>query len=172
MDRTRNDGLGGRNAAVVEIVEVEPSQASTLRNLFQFYQYDFSEIEGARVGADGRFHHLEDVEFQYGYFIRVDRDLAGFALVNRKASRLVEGEKVWWMEEFFVMRHHRRAGVGRRAAYLVIERHPGMWELTETPNNGSAIAFWRGVLARYAYEDVEYDDPKWGRRPLQRFSTR
>jgi predicted acetyltransferase len=142
----------------------------TLRNLFQYYEYDFSEIEGARVGDDGRFHQLEKAEFEHAYFFKVDRGLAGFALVNRKASRVIDGEMVWWMEEFFVMRRYRRASLGRRAAQTVIERHPGTWELTQTPNNHAAIGFWRTVLAAYAYDEVEIDDPKWGPRPLQRFS--
>jgi predicted acetyltransferase len=115
--------------------------SSALRNLFSFTSYDFSEIEGARVGDDGRFHQLEKVEFEQAYFFKVDRGLAGFALVNRKASRVMDGEMVWWMEE-----------------------------LTQTPNNHAAIAFWRAVLAAYAYDEIEIHDPKWGPRPLQRFS--
>jgi predicted acetyltransferase len=155
----------------VEVVAVSPSEMSTLRNLFQFYEYDFSEIEGARVGDDGRFHQLERAGFEQAYFFKVDRALAGFALVSRKTSRLTDGEMVWWMDEFFVMRHYRRTSLGRRAAQAVIERHPGTWELTQTPNNHAAIAFWRAVLAAYAYDEVEIDDPKWGPRPLQRFSS-
>jgi predicted acetyltransferase len=172
VNNTFDDGTDGRTSAIVRIVEVEAAQRGTLSNLFQFYEYDFSEIEGARVGDDGRFHHLEDAESEHAYFIQVGKDLAGFTLVNRKESRVVEGEAVWWMEEFFVMRSHRRAGVGGQAAHLVVARHPRIWEVTETPNNAAAIAFWRRVLAKYAYEEVEFDDPKWGRRPLQRFSTR
>jgi predicted acetyltransferase len=159
-----------RPPALVEVVAVSPNERGTLRNLFQFYEYDFSEIEGARVGDDGRFHQLEKVEFEQAYLFKVDRGLAGFALINRKASRVMDGEIVWWMEEFFVMRRYRRASLGRRAAQAVIERHPGTWELTQTPNNHAAIAFWRAVLAAYAYDEVELNDPKWGPRPLQRFS--
>ena len=160
-----------RAPALVEIVAVLSTETSTLRNLFQFYEYDFSEIQGARVAKDGRFHHLDNAAFEHAYFIHANGDIAGFALVNRKASRVVDGEVVWWMEEFFIMRRYRRASLGRQAAQLVIARHPGTWEVTETPNNTAAIAFWRRVLATYAYEEVEFVDPKWGPRPLQRFST-
>ena len=111
--------------AHIEIVEVLPTDTTTLRNLFQLYQYDFSEIEGGKVADDGRFHHLDNAKFDHGYFIRTDGDLAGFALVDRKTSRIVAGEAVWWMGEFFVMRRFRRASIGQRAAQLVIERHPG-----------------------------------------------
>jgi predicted acetyltransferase len=165
-------GVTRQAAALVEIVAVSSTEISTLHNLFQFYEYDFSEIETASVAGDGRFHQLDHAEFEHAYFIQADRDLAGFALVNRRPSSVVDGETVWWMEEFFIMRGHRRGALGRRAAHLVIERHSGTWEVTQTPNNSAAIAFWREVLTIYAYEEVEYDDPKWGRRRLQRFSIR
>ena len=162
---------GTRCDAVIEVVVVLPAEMSTLRNLFQFYEYDFSEIERLTVGPDGRFHHLDDVEFEHAYFMRIDGDLVGFALVNRKPSHVVNGEAVWWMEEFFIMRGYRRASFGRQAAHQVIARHPGTWEVTETPNNSAAIAFWRSVTSGYEYEEVEFNDPKWGRRPLQRIVT-
>ena len=165
-----DDGVAQGAPALVKIVEVLSAEISTLRNLFQFYEYDFSAIEAALVGDDGRFHQLEKAEFEHAYLFKVDRGLAGFALVNRKASRVMDGERVWWMQEFFVMRRYRRASLGRRAAQTVIERHPGTWELTQTPNNHAAIGFWRTVLAAYAYDEVAIDDPKWGPRPLQRFS--
>jgi predicted acetyltransferase len=171
ISRMSDEGAAHCAPAPVEIVAVLSTEISTLRNLFQFYQYDFSEIEGARVGEDGRFHHLDNAAFEHAYFIQANGDLAGFALVNRKASHVVDGEVVWWMEEFFIMRRYRHASLGRQAARLVIDRHRGTWEVTQTPNNIAAIAFWRRVLAAYAYEEVEFIDPKWGPRPLQRFST-
>jgi predicted acetyltransferase len=164
--------MTSRSPATVDIVVVSPSEMSTLRNLFQLYEYDFSAIETARVGEDGRFHQLDNAAFDQAYFVRADGDLAGFALVNRKPSKVVDGESVWWMEEFFILRRYRRASVGQQAALLVIGQHPGTWEVTETPNNGAAIAFWRRALAPYSYDEVQFDDPKWGPRPLQRFRTR
>jgi predicted acetyltransferase len=166
-----DEGVAHRAPAPVEIIAVSSTEIGTLRNLFQFYEYDFSEIEEASVAEDGRFHQLDNTAFEQAYFIQANGELAGFALVNRKASHVVDSEVVWWMEEFFIMRRYRRASLGRHAAHLVIDRHPGTWEVTETPNNTAAIAFWRRVLAAYAYEDIEFVDPKWGPRPLQRFST-
>ena len=163
---------GTRRDAAIDVVVVPPTEMTTLHNLFQFYEYDFSDIERIPVGPDGRFHHLDNVEFEHAYFIKIDGDLGGFALVNRKPSRVVDGEAVWWMEEFFIMRGYRRASFGRRAAHQLMARHPGVWEVTETPNNSVAIAFWRSVCAAYQSEEVEFTDPKWGRRPLQRIVTR
>ncbi len=167
-----DDRLSAVVPARVEIVAVAPGEMTTLRNLFQFYEYDFSEIEGAAIGDDGRFHQLEHAEFERAYFVRADGALAGFALVNRRASRVIDGEAMWSMQEFFIMRRYRRASAGRHAAHAVIERHPGVWEVTQTPTNRAALAFWRAVLAPYGYTEHEFNEPKWGSRNLQRFSTR
>jgi predicted acetyltransferase len=146
--------------------------SGTLRNLLQLYQYDFSEIEPVAIDRDGRFHQLDELECDHGYFITIEGTIAGFALVNHQPSRLDDGENVWWMSEFFVMRRYRRSGVGAHAARHVLHRHPGVWEITETPSNAAAVAFWRNVLAPYGYEEMTFDDPTWGRRSLQRFTIR
>ena len=156
----------------VEVALVSADDLAALSNLFQFYIYDFSEMMGPAISGDGRFHQLDGESYDQAYFVRVDGALAGFALVSRGPSRVIEGESTWWMEEFFVMCRHRRASVGRRAAHLVFERHPGTWEISEVAKNGPAIAFWRRVLAAYGCEEVVWNDPKQGLRPLQRFTAR
>jgi predicted acetyltransferase len=168
---THDAQVSAGGGSIVEVVEVDAMQMNTLRNLFQFYEYDFSEIEPSSVGNDGRFHQLDAVTFDHAYLFRVNNDFAGFALVNRQASCLNPGETVWWIKEFFVMRQYRHRGTGRQAAHLVIGRHPGTWEVTQTPKNRAATAFWQKALAVYSYNDMEIIDAKWGRRPLQRFST-
>jgi len=160
------------DADSIAVVPMLADDIGTLRNLLQLYQYDFSEIEPVAIDRDGRFHQLDQLEFDHGYFITADTAIAGFALVNRQPSRLDDGENVWWMTEFFVMRRYRRFGVGAHAARHVLERHPGLWEITETPNNVAAVAFWRNVLAPYGFEEVTFDDPTCGRRALQRLTIR
>ena len=164
------DDRPARRTASVEIVAVTPAGMSALRNLFQFYEYDFSEIEAAWCCCGWPLSSARQRPVRSGVVIQADGHLAGFALVNRQTSHVIDGEAVWWMEEFFIMRGYRRTSLGRQAAQLVIERHPGTWEVTQTPNNHAALAFWHNVLAAYGYEEFEFDDPKMGRRPLQRFS--
>ena len=159
-----------RPAAEVTITVIAQGDSGTLANLLQLYQYDFSEIEPSDVATDGRFHQLDDVAFQHGYLIHVDGALAGFALVNREPSRVVGGEAVWWMAEFFILRRFRRASIGARAAHLVIDAHPGTWEITQTPRNAIARSFWQKVLAPFGGQELLAEDPIRGRRPLQRFS--
>ena len=154
----------------VTVVPIGPGDEGPLANLLQLYQYDFSEIEPSDVASDGRFHQLDDVAFQHAYLVYAGGQLAGFALVGRDASHAVDGATVWSMAEFFILRRYRRASVGTRAARLVIERHPGTWEITQTPHNGGALAFWRRALVPYAFEERSFDHAGGGRRSLQRFS--
>ena len=155
---------------MVAVVAASAGEEGTLSNLLQLYQYDFSEIEPSDVAADGRFHELDDVSFQHAYLVYAGGQLAGFVLVSRHASYAVAGDTVWSMAEFFVLRKYRRASIGTHAAHLVIDRHPGRWEITQTPNNTVALAFWRKALERYGFEELSYDHPRGGRGSLQRFS--
>lgn len=50
------------------------------------------------------------------------------------------------MAEFFVVRKHRRSGVGRSAAAECFRRFPGRWQIHEIAANEAAIAFWRAVI--------------------------
>jgi predicted acetyltransferase len=155
----------------VNLVAAEhwPEQQA-LHRLLQLYQYDFSEIETVPVGSDGVFHQLDDARWDMGYLITVDSQLAGFALISRQASRIEPGATVWWMNEFFVMRGFRRTGVGRTAAHDILRRHPGGWEITQTPNNTAATTFWRAVLRPYDARECEYDEVDGTRRPLFAFN--
>jgi predicted acetyltransferase len=90
---------------------------------------------------------------------------------EKQPSKIEPDTLVWFIQEFFILRRYRRMGLGRTAANLVIQRHPGTWEVTETPSNGGAIAFWRAILRTYQCRELSFDDPKWGQRPLQRFSS-
>jgi predicted acetyltransferase len=51
--------------------------------------------------------------------------------------------------EFFVIRRHRRSGVGRRAAFLLWHSLPGKWTVRVSEGNAGALAFWRGVVSEY-----------------------
>ena len=44
-----------------------------------------------------------------------------------------------------MLRKHRRAGVGTRAAHAAFCRHPGQWEVPVVAYNPAALHFWRQV---------------------------
>lgn len=57
-------------------------------------------------------------------------------------------------EQFFVLKRHRRTGVGRALARHVFSAHPGRWEVGEMFDNLSAQAFWRRVISEVARGEV------------------
>ncbi|MEO7026077.1 MAG: GNAT family N-acetyltransferase [Caulobacteraceae bacterium] len=124
-----------------------------LENLTQLYIHDFSEHwAGSKRGElddAGRFdpYPLDSYWREDGrmpLLVRVNGKLAGFALVNRWSP---SGQGVDRnMAEFFIVRKHRRAGVGAAAAGAIFERYPGSWETAVTRRNIGAHAFWNKVI--------------------------
>ena len=106
------------------LVKVELPDKFVLRNLFQLYQYEFSEIEEpafADVNEHGLYDYTKYLDHywteddRHPFLIRVDGKLAGFTLVQ-EYSYLNATEKTHCIAEFFVMRRYRLHGVGEQVA--------------------------------------------------------
>ena len=66
--------------------------------------------------------------------------------------------------EFFVLRKHRRTGVGTRAAHEVFRRFPGRWEVPVASYNIPALRFWRNVVRAMpaaALQEHAGDGQRW-----------
>lgn len=158
-------------------VEVRPAGLADkplIEGLFQFYAYDFSELEPAgskdfAFDADGR---LEPYPYMDAYWseadrwpllIRVGEEPAGFALVNTHSHRGGAVERN--MAEFWVARKHRRGGVGAQALRQILALHPGRWEVAVAERNTAATAFWPHAIAAApnvsALERLEGDGEHW-----------
>ena len=143
-----------------------PERRQTLANLFQLYVHDFSEqwagTERGELGEDGLFEDSPGPDAyrtepgRDSFLIRADGRLAGFVLVNRHSHCGLPLDHA--VAEFFVVRKHRRGGVGRAAALAAIAPRPGQWELAVARRNTGALAFWRGVAAEVAAGPVDEFD--------------
>jgi len=128
-----------------------------LANLLQLYLHDstdFRDLELTRHGTYGYrwLDHYFTEPGREAYFITVDDALAGFALARND----VEPEGAWNISEFFVVRTHRRQGVGGIAAHALMVRHPGIWTLSFDHANDPAARFWPGVTESVANGRVEW----------------
>jgi predicted acetyltransferase len=154
-------------------------QKPVLENLFQLYAHDFSEQWVGRADGelqeDGRFapySHLDSYWTEPDrtpYLIRTDGHLAGFALINRFSHSGLPLD--FAVAEFFVVRKHRRGGVGFAAATEIMRARPGLWELAVARKNTAALPFWREVAAAIAgpsVEEIDRDDGLWN-GPILRF---
>ena len=137
---------------LIAVLPVPSSQRTLLEHLLQLYLHDFSELAPrhtvyGEVDADGLFPYPPGLDSYWQepgrvpLLIRADGAIAGFALLNRWSAldRLLDRA----VAEFFVLRKHRRAGVGTQAAHAAFRRHPGRWEVPVAAYNPAALGFWR-----------------------------
>jgi predicted acetyltransferase len=161
----------------VSLVPAQPEDGVCLRNLFQFYCYDFAAIRGGHVGPEGNIAIPDLASYwqeawRYPLIVRTGEHLAGFALVHQR-SRITGDAGTWDVAEFFVLRHLRRRGVGSEAAMKMFDRFRGPWEVRQMRANREAIDFWRAVISRYTrgqYTETVLDDDRW-RGPVQSFDN-
>jgi predicted acetyltransferase len=135
----------------VTLAPIHPDELPVLRNLWELYVHDFTEFLPLEPQAGGRFE--TDASFAVRVapplellWIKRDGLTAGFVFI-RPASHLDGDPTVSDLAQFFVLRGHRRTGVGRAAALLALARRPGRWEVREAAANTPAQRFWRRVVA-------------------------
>lgn len=149
-------------------------EAATIANLMQFYLHDFSElwfdreIEG-ELGPDGRYADYPGLETYWrdpareAWLFRIKSLPVGFALVNDVAHSPTPIDRA--VAEFFVVRKHRRRGVGLAAAHALFGSAWGVWEAATVRRNVGARAFWRRAAETYpgVRDVVEEDrhDARW-----------
>jgi predicted acetyltransferase len=149
-----------------EIIKAGEEHEEALRNLLQFYIYDFSEFIDAHVEEDGRFrdYPLSDYwteEDHFPYVIRLDGRYAGFVLVAEDSESLS-------INEFFILKKYRREGLGKQVAKDIFDLHKGRWEVFQIEKNKPAQNFWRSVIKEYTGGDfTEREDEH--KRVIQKF---
>jgi len=174
-------GAARKSRPDVDVTLAGEAQRPLIAALFQFYAYDFSELEPAdssdfeldKNGRFGPYAGLADYWATPGraaLLIRVGDRPAGFALINTHSHRGGAVERN--MAEFFVARKHRRHGVGRAAARQIFALYPGRWEVAVVERNAAAQAFWpRAITAApnvSGLTRLEGDGERW-RGPIWAF---
>ena len=128
--------------------------APLLSNLLELYLHDMSDFFPIEVGSDGRFHYerlplyWSEPETRFPFLIRSGGQLAGFALATR-GSPVTDDPEHLDVAEFFVLRRHRRAGVGGRAAGLLWSRLPGDWVVRVSEANRAGLPFWHATIREF-----------------------
>lgn len=143
------------------IIVAEPAHEVLLSNLLELYIHDLSAIfPHVRLGDDGRFGYpslplyWSEPERRFAFILRHGEQTAGFALVTR-GLRPSEHAGVYDVAELFVLRRHRRSGVGRAAVLALWSRLPGRWMVRVADANPAALAFWSSVIAERAVGSVQ-----------------
>jgi predicted acetyltransferase len=140
----------------VEITPASEAERPMIEGMFQYYIYDFSELEPPdsdefELEADGRFGPYEPMEAYWREASRIPLVIrrrgrpVGFALINAFSHAGLPVDRN--MGEFFVMRKHRRGGVASAAVREILTRYPGRWEVAVMERNTGARAFWPIAVA-------------------------
>ncbi len=118
-----------------------------LERLAELYWHDLSEYEPMAFDCSGRFFigvvKPDPQHAKVAYLAYNGLALAGFVVIKRDEDR-------HWIDQFFVLRAHRRSGLGTRIAYRVLDQHSGPWSLSVIKSNDAALAFWRDQITRAA----------------------
>ncbi len=161
----------------VEVSPAAPEQAPVLANLLELYSHDLSKYFDLRVGPDGRFGYpllplYWQEETRFPFLVSLDGEICGFALVYR-GSRISDDPDVWDMAEFFILRSHRKRGIGAAVAADVWRRFPGRWEVRVLEANVTAMGFWRSAVAAFtaSARDDLWIDPQQQRRRVLSFKS-
>jgi predicted acetyltransferase len=165
----------------VDVTVASFQQKSVLENLFQLYVHDFSEhwagMPDGELGDDGRFEAYPLGSYwteadRVALLLKVDGRPAGFALLNRVSptGRVVDRN----MAEFFIVRKHRRGGVGTAAAGAILARYGGVWEIAVARRNLAALSFWRRIVGSQPLigdlEEIDQRTALWN-GPVFRFQV-
>ena len=150
----------------VHLQRATPDMAPVLRNLLELYVHDLSEIFPIELGPEGRFGYDKlplywaEPAAHHAFLIKDGNNLAGFAFATRGSPASEDPEDLD-VAEFFVLRGHRRSGVGRQAAMALWDGLPGHWVVRVSEANRAALPFWSEVIRSYTSGDfVESAGPE------------
>jgi predicted acetyltransferase len=147
-------------------------EKSILRNLMQYYLYEFSLSPETEPDDTGQFQYPYLDRYwiepeRLPYLVRVNGGLAGFVLLRRGTyfpQQLINDHGGMLVAEFFVMKAFRRRGVGSQAALDLFARFPGRWEIAQETSNQAGQAFWWKLISDYCggeFKEYVLDNDSW-----------
>lgn len=158
------------------LVPVRPEDKETLINLYQFYEYDFSNYTNREINKNGKFDMNLDFLWEGDrrwnpFFIQAEGAIAGFVVVLFE-NMDIDPDPTHVIYDFMILQKYRRSGVGRKAAIQAFNRYKANWLVTQMDNNLPAISFWRSVID--AFTEGNFTEKYNGERKkyVQQFSTK
>src|SRR5215831_2379682 len=107
----------------IELRQARSHEFPILERLMQLYLYDFAAIDDWPIADDGRYGNAPTIES----FWKDPQMMSFFVRVGNGAYFAGEGTRD--ISEFFILRRHRRRGIGTEVARRVFDRYPGKWEV-------------------------------------------
>lgn len=138
----------------VEIEKILEKDKSILWNLLQFALYDGSFYTDNKINDKGVFEYKWFENYftdndRSAYFIKLDDNIVGFAMVNSnlKVKHDCDSRSI---AEFLILPQYRKKHIGKMAAYKIFDTINGEWEVEPMNNNYGAYQFWEKIIKEYS----------------------
>ncbi len=144
------DGDGDRE--MLRLQAVQDKDRDLLWNINQKYLVEMTDFYADRMDQEGNYHygHFEDYftdPKREAYFIYHDSVLVGFAMLCPYSN--IGQKPDYSMAEFTIFPSFRRNHFAFDAAAMILDRHPGKWEIKYNEKNHGAKKLWHMVSAPY-----------------------
>lgn len=133
------------------IHRIDRSGDPILRNLLELYCHDMNQWFLYDTDENGLYNYPMQRQWDAGVQVHLAYAAQipiGFALIG-SATPFTGDERALDLDEFFVVRRHRRAGVGRAFVRCVWDAYPGPWLVRVFQGNLPALPFWRATISEY-----------------------
>ena len=140
---------------MIKLQKVEAKDRDLLWNINQKYLYEMTNYYDDPMDENGNYHygHFDDYfsdPKRVAYFIYSDDNLAGFAMLNPYSN--IGQEPDYTMAEFTIFPSYRRKHLALETAKMILEKHPGKWEIKFNEKNNGAKKLWSTLSAPYSPE--------------------
>ena len=145
-----------------------------LFRMLELYQHDLSDIWDQELDLQGEYGYSLERYWKesscHPFIALVNGNYAGFALVDEATKIASSGH---WMDQFFVLKKYRQAGIGKAIANHVFSVLPGYWEVGQMTDNLSAQRFWKQIIAEYTKNSYTEHSLKegWWQGTIQCFQS-
>lgn len=142
----------------IDLLPVDISKKSILNNLLEKYNYEFSQYDKIPFNDEGLFGYRYLNEYwtddeRFAYFIYVNNNLAGFALINKhpECDKPID----WAVAEFFVSYNYRNLGVATAVMKQIFDKHKGYWHIKYHSQNTVSVHFWNKIARIFSNDNYE-----------------
>lgn len=140
---------------MIKLRKVQAEDRDLLWNINQKYLYEMTNFYDDPMDENGNYQygHFDDYFTDPGriaYFLYNENILIGFAFLCPYSN--IGQEPDYTMAEFTIFPAYRRKHYAMNAAKMILNRHPGKWEIKYNEMNLGAKTLWNAVTAPFEPE--------------------
>jgi predicted acetyltransferase len=146
---------------MLRLQTVKEKDRELLWNINQKYLYEMTNYYNDPMDENGNYHygHFEDYftdPRRTAYFIYEGELLIGFAFLCPYSN--IGQTADYTMAEFTVFPSFRRKHYALEASKMILDRHPGKWEIKYNEKNPAGRNLWNTVAAPYEPESYQLNE--------------